>query len=139
MRRGAQAVGLLAVLVLLTLVWNPRRPHPALLLAVPQNSAAHPPDAPPAGQPMPGEPILVHPKPPEPPADFQQGADDAKARRKNVDAVQAQKDAQELAALAQAVQGEVGHLSKNVLPKDLDRELKQIQKLAKRLRGEIAP
>ena len=123
----------------LTFASSQRVANPVLLLAAPQSSAAHPPDAPPAGQPMPGQPVEYHPKPPHPPEDFQQGPDSAQARRRKVDAAQAQKDAQELTELARDVQGEVGELSKAVLSKDLDRELKQIQKLAKRLRREIAP
>ena len=88
---------------------------------------------------MPGEPIQMRPKPPNFPPDFQEDPKDPKTQRKLVDSVQAQKDAEELAALSKKVQSEVGQLSKSLLSKDLDRELKQIQKLAKRLRGEITP
>jgi len=135
MKRASQIPLLLGVLVL---VWNLLGAHP-VFLALGQDSAAHPPDAPPAGPPMPGEPVEYHPKPPKKPEDFQQESCEAKAQGKRVNAARAQRDAQELAALAKKVQGEVGDLSKNVLSKDLDRDLKQIRKLAQRLRGEITP
>jgi hypothetical protein len=135
MKRAGQCVLLLGALVL---AWNQPGAH-QLLLAAGQGSAARPPDAPPAGPPMPGEPVEYHPKPPQQPEDFEQGSRDAKAQGKRVNAIQAQRDAQELAVLAKKVQGEVDGLSKNVLSKDLDRDLKQIRKLAQRLRGEIAP
>ncbi|HLW78121.1 MAG TPA: hypothetical protein VKU44_00845, partial [Terriglobia bacterium] len=74
-----------------------------------------------------------------PPADFEDDPNGAKPRRKATNTAQAQKDAEELAALATKIQGDVGQLSKHLLPKDLDQELKQVQKVAKRLRVEIAP
>jgi len=59
--------------------------------------------------------------------------------REKVDAVSAQRTAQEMAALAQKIPGEVEQASKNVLCKDLIRQLKQIEKLAKRLRAQLTP
>lgn len=56
---------------------------------------------------------------------------------KHFDAAATRKDAAELAALASQIPSEVDRVSKGVLPKDLDRQLKEIQKLAKRLRGEV--
>ncbi|HKS95916.1 MAG TPA: hypothetical protein VJV74_07245 [Terriglobia bacterium] len=135
MKRANRCFLLLGVLVF---VWNLPGAH-RMMLAVCQESAAHPPDVPPGGPPMPGEPIQVRPKPPQQPDDFEQGPHATKAQGKKMSEVQAQKDAEELAALAKKVQGEVDDLSKNVLSKDLDRDLKQIRKLAQRLRGEIAP
>jgi hypothetical protein len=88
---------------------------------------------------MQGEPAELRPRRQEIPPDFKEDPKEPKHERRTVDFVKAQKDAEELAALAEKVQGEVGQLSKNLLSKDLDRELKQIQKLAKRLRMEIAP
>lgn len=84
------------------------------------------------------EPVLIRPKPPAQPPDFQDDTDGLKSRSW-VNAAQATKDAKELAALAKKIQGEVDQLSKNVLPSDLDRDLKHVQRLAKRLRGEITP
>ncbi|HMD86609.1 MAG TPA: hypothetical protein VKO18_18130 [Terriglobia bacterium] len=51
----------------------------------------------------------------------------------------AHKDAQELAELAQAIPAQVDEVSKSIMPKDLVQQLKQIEKLAKRLRSEINP
>lgn len=127
------------LLGVLALAWNQYDPSPALMFAVPQTGASRLPDAPPPGPQVPGEPVELRLGPPNFPPDFYEDAKDNKSQRKAVDLVQTQKDAQELAALAKKVQGEVGQLSKNLLPKDLDKELKQIQKLAKRLRGEITP
>jgi len=73
------------------------------------------------------------------PADFLDNPKDNQRGRKKVDPAQAQKDAEELTALAKKVQEEVDQLSKNLLSKDLVKDLKHIEKLAKRLRGEIAP
>ncbi len=59
-------------------------------------------------------------------------------QQKNFDAAQARRNAQELAALAGKIPAEVDQLSKNILPKDLNQQLKQIEKLAKRLRTELS-
>jgi hypothetical protein len=136
MKRALRWTLLLGVLAF---AWNLFDSGPALMLGVPQSSAPRLPDAPPPGPPMPGEPIEIRPRRPDFPPDFQEGPKEPKTQRKMVDPVQTQKDAEELAALSKKVQGEVGQLSKNLLSKDLDKELKQIQKLAKRLRGEITP
>lgn len=127
------------LLGVLAFAWNQFHVSPALLQGEPQSTATRLPDAPPPGPPLPGDPPELRPKRLEIPPDFQESPNESKPGRKTVDAVQAQKDAEELAALAKKVQGEVGQLSKNLLSKDLDKELKQIQKVAKRLRGEIAP
>jgi hypothetical protein len=130
------------VLVLLDVLafacWQ-RFAHPVLLAAAPQTSAAHPPDTPPGGGPIPGEPVIFHPKPLERPPDFQQASRRTRTPRKDLDPTRAQKDAQELAALAKRIQGEIDQLSRQVLSKDLEEDLKHVQKLAKRLRGEIEP
>ncbi len=134
-----RALRLILLLGVFALAWNPYDLSTALILGAPQTSAPRLPDAPPPGPLMQGEPAELRPRRPEIPPDFQESPKGPKPERKTVDPVQAQKDAEELAALAKKVQGEVGQLSKNLLSKDLDKELKQIQKLAKRLRGEIAP
>ena len=136
MRRKLRLILLIGVFAL---PWNPCGLSPALLLGAPQTSAPRLPDAPPPGPPMPGDPVELRPKRPEIPPDFQESPKETKPERRAVDPIQAQKDAEELAALAQKVQGEVGQLSKNLLSKDIDKDLKQIRKLAKRLRMEIAP
>jgi hypothetical protein len=51
---------------------------------------------------------------------------------------QRQKDADELARLAESLPAEVAQVNRGILPKDLSDKLKKIEKLSKRLRGEIA-
>jgi hypothetical protein len=60
------------------------------------------------------------------------------AKRRPVDRAQLQRDAQELARLAQLIPSEVQQVESGRLPKDLDGELKRIQKLSKQLRREIS-
>ncbi len=48
-------------------------------------------------------------------------------------------EANELKRLADTVAAEIDQVTKGELPKDLQENLKQIEKLAKRLRGEVAP
>jgi hypothetical protein len=60
-------------------------------------------------------------------------------KRHPIDPAQAQREAQELADLAQKIPAQVAQLSKNVLPKDLPEQLKRVEKLAKHLRKEISP
>ncbi len=93
--------------------------------------------APPPGKPLPGEPVMVRPTPPKPPPDFQ-APPEVHPRHKSFDSAKARSDAQELARLAHGIPGDVDQVAKGVLPKDLSERLKQIQKLAKRLQGEIS-
>jgi len=95
------------------------------------------PSAPSAGGPGP-DPVPVWPPRHKPPGDFEGPSNDTVPRKRPFDAGKARKDAQNLAALAGKIPGEVDQLSKSILPKDLDQQLKQIQKLAKRLRGQIS-
>jgi hypothetical protein len=114
---------------------------------VPQAQRAHkllafgpgqqgPPSAPPPTT-SPSEPITLRPIPPKLPGDFQGPPTDTKLP-KRFDAVKTRKDAEQLATLASKVPVEVEQLSKGVLPKDLDQQLKEIQRLAKRIRSEVA-
>lgn len=96
------------------------------------------PSAPSAGGPGP-DPVPLWPPAHKPAGDFQGPPSDTIPRKRQFDAAKARKDAQDLAALASRIPREVDQLSKSILPKDLDRQLKQIQKLAKRLRGQISP
>jgi len=50
-----------------------------------------------------------------------------------------QREAKELLELSQSLQPDIESLSRGLLPKDLVDKLKRIEKLSKRLRGEIAP
>jgi predicted Rossmann fold nucleotide-binding protein DprA/Smf involved in DNA uptake len=60
------------------------------------------------------------------------------AERKPEYAAQLRRDAQELARLAQLIPAEVHQVESGVLPKDLDGQLKRIEKLSKQLRREIS-
>ena len=60
------------------------------------------------------------------------------AKRRPVDAAQLQREADELAKLAAAIAGQVGHVTQGQFPKDLGDQLKRIEKLAKHLRKEIS-
>ena len=53
--------------------------------------------------------------------------------------VELDRDAAELSRLAQQIPAEVEALHKGVLNKDLESQLKQIEKLSKRLRQEVRP
>jgi len=59
------------------------------------------------------------------------------ARR--VDLEQLQKEADDLARTAQTIPADVASVRKGMLPKDVIEKLKQIEKLSKHLRGELAP
>jgi predicted Rossmann fold nucleotide-binding protein DprA/Smf involved in DNA uptake len=60
------------------------------------------------------------------------------AERMPAYAARLQQDAQELARLAQLIPPEVHQVQSGVLPKDLDGQLKRIEKLSKQLRREIS-
>ena len=56
-----------------------------------------------------------------------------------LDPVQMQSEARELLELTQSLQSDIDSVNHGVLPKDTIGKLKRIEKLAKHLRGEIAP
>jgi len=56
-----------------------------------------------------------------------------------VDPAQLQKDADDLARVAQTIPVDVASVRKGMLPKDVIEKLKQIEKLSKRLRTELNP
>ena len=56
-----------------------------------------------------------------------------------VDAAQLNRDAAELAELAETIRGQIDQVAKNELPKDLNNNLRRIEKLAKHLRSEVSP
>jgi hypothetical protein len=58
---------------------------------------------------------------------------------KPVDAAKMRADAAELQQLAATVQGEIDQVAKGAMPKDMNDNLKKIEKLSKKLRSEIAP
>jgi hypothetical protein len=60
------------------------------------------------------------------------------AKRPRADSAQLQRDAKELARLAQLIPSEVAQVGNGRLPKDLDGQLKRIGKLSKQLRRAIS-
>ncbi len=60
-------------------------------------------------------------------------------KRKPAELAQLRQEAAELARLSQAVPQQIDQVAQGELPKDLNGNLKQIEKLAKRLRSELAP
>jgi hypothetical protein len=60
------------------------------------------------------------------------------AKRRSVDPAQLDRDAKELARLAQLIPSQVQQVGRGRLPKDLDGQLKRIEKLSKQLRREIS-
>ena len=60
-------------------------------------------------------------------------------RRAVVTADQVKQQAEQLAKLAQSIPPDVDKLTKGQLPQDLAARLKQIEKLSKQLRHEVAP
>ena len=58
---------------------------------------------------------------------------------KPIDASKVRADAAQLQQLAATVQGEIDQVTKGVMPKDMNDNLKKIEKLSKKLRSEIAP
>jgi hypothetical protein len=65
---------------------------------------------------------------------------DPKAQAKiKQDPAQLQREARELLELSQSLQLDIESVNRGLHPKDTIEKLKRIQKLAKHLRGEIAP
>ena len=56
-----------------------------------------------------------------------------------IDVARLRQDADELASLAQSIPPDVDQTTKGILPKDLDKKLKRIEKLSKQLRSRISP
>ncbi len=56
-----------------------------------------------------------------------------------IDRAQVQREAAELSKLAQTIPADADQLNKGLLPKDMIDKLKQIEKLAKELRSQVAP
>jgi hypothetical protein len=59
--------------------------------------------------------------------------------RRRIDPVKLQRDADDLARIAQSIPTDAASVRQGMLPKDVIQKLKQIEKLSKRLRGELAP
>jgi len=56
-----------------------------------------------------------------------------------VDFARIRGDADQLVILSQSIHSGINDVGKGMLPKDLIEKLKQVEKLSKRLRGELAP
>jgi hypothetical protein len=56
-----------------------------------------------------------------------------------VAAAKLEQEAEELSKLAQSIPPDVQSVAKGMFPKDIVQKLKQIEKLSKHLRGELAP
>lgn len=61
------------------------------------------------------------------------------SRRHSIDPDALRLEARELQSLAATVPGAVDQVTKGMIPKDATENLKKIEKLAKRMRSEIAP
>ncbi len=59
--------------------------------------------------------------------------------RSATDVARLKEEADELARLAQSIAPDVQSVGKGMFPKDVVQKLKQIEKLSKHLRGELAP
>jgi hypothetical protein len=60
-------------------------------------------------------------------------------QQSSVDFAKLKSDADELVVLSQSVHSGIDSVEKGMLPKDLTEKLKQVEKLSKRLRSELAP
>lgn len=58
---------------------------------------------------------------------------------RQVDFAELQKEADDLARTAQSIPDDMAAVRKGTLPKDLIQKLKQIEKLSKRMRSQVAP
>ncbi len=63
----------------------------------------------------------------------------ARIARPRVDNAQLKHDADELAKLAESIPPQIEKVGKGLYPKDLNDQLKRIEKLSKQLRRELAP
>ena len=57
----------------------------------------------------------------------------------SVDFAKVKRDADELMLLSQSIHSSIDSVGKGMLPKDLIEKLKQVEKLSKRLRSQLAP
>jgi hypothetical protein len=62
-----------------------------------------------------------------------------KGATQSVDPAQLKREAQELLELTQALQTDIAHVNQGLLPKETIERLKRIEKVCKRLRGEVGP
>ena len=106
--------------------------------AMPPHPAAQDDSSQPAFDPVQNLPFPPHARKPSPPK-VPEPIDVTTPKPRAMDSAQAQREAKELAELAQTIPAQVEQLSKNIFPKDLPAQLKRIEKLAKHLRKEVSP
>jgi hypothetical protein len=80
-----------------------------------------------------------YPTPPEPMDPQSRKTEQPQTATRRIDAEQVQKEADDLARMAQTIPADVANVRKGMLPKDVIEKLKQIEKLSKRLRTELNP
>jgi hypothetical protein len=66
-------------------------------------------------------------------------ADTSPTMQRQIDLVELQKEADDLARTAQTIPLDMASVRKGTLPKDFIQKLKQIEKLSKHLRSQVAP
>lgn len=79
------------------------------------------------------------PTPPQSMDPEQQPKEHAPSLTRHLDFAQVQREADELSRTAQTIPSDLGSLRQGMLPKDVIAKLKQIEKLSKHLRSELAP
>jgi hypothetical protein len=80
------------------------------------------------------------PKPPQPAVmDAPQAKHSTSNAAPRVDPLELQREARELSDLAKSLPADMDQVSRGLLPKDTVEKLKRIEKLSKRLRGELNP
>lgn len=79
------------------------------------------------------------PTPPEALDPQSQRNEQPKSPVRRVDYAQIQKEAEDLAKIAQTIPADAASARRGMLPKDVIEKLKQIEKLSKRLRTELNP
>jgi hypothetical protein len=88
-------------------------------------------------------PLSQHPKPPGIRTADQQANQPLEPpmqpHSRKIDVEQVKKEANELKILADGVPSQIELVTKNQYPKDLNENLKRIEKLAKHLRSEVTP
>ena len=79
------------------------------------------------------------PTPPEALDRESQQKESPQSPSRHIDYAQVQREAEELARIAQTIPADTASARKGILPKDVLEKLKQIEKLSKKLRTELNP
>jgi hypothetical protein len=81
----------------------------------------------------------VPPPPPSMDPDHAKAASNEPRLQRRVDPLKLQREADDLARIAQTIPSDIASIRGNMLPKDTLEKLKEIEKLSKRLRSELNP